>query len=283
MNEIKNISIFYRKGIPNADDWKDKITQFISKNKPGVEIISFDGREDPDAVIVLGGDGTIIEAAQKYKASDALIFGLNLGQIGFMASVRREDDFIKGLEKFLDGNFRKDERMMMDGELIRNGKSIKRWSAINDIIVQNIFGIVRLKVEIEGHTLQYIRGTGILVSTATGSTAYNMSAHGPIVMPGIKCFIITEILDHNIPTPSVVINKESEIEITVEDFRKSDKFVLAETGEKTDVILSVDGSEVFSLQVGDKIIIKRSEKTINFVELEKNYFFKSLQEKFAFE
>ena len=142
--------------------------------------------------------------------------------------------------------------------------------------------MVELEVTVQGYPIQYVHGTGVLIATATGSTAYNLSAHGPIVMPDIECLIITELLDHNIPTPSVVIKPDQEIVIRVLDFRKQGNLSLAKTNEKIDVVLSADGNHLFPLEPGDKIFIHRSPNLVKFAEFEKNYFFKSLQEKFAF-
>ena len=282
---MKKISIFQREDNKNATAWNKKIRDWVGEKYPEIKIIALSkdkNSEKPDVIIVLGGDGTIIEVVQEYRQIKVPILGLNLGHVGFMASVRDEKDFFNGLENFFEGKYRIDERMMITSEIERAGKKIKTVDAMNEITVQNLFGMVSLKVEIENHPFQYIRGNGLIVSTASGSTAYNLSAHGPIVMPEMKCFIITEVMDHNIPTPSVILKENVEIKIVVEDFRKIDRFIVSKTNEKADVIIASDGIEAIPLQKGDEIIIRKSKNKICFVELEKNYFFKSLQEKFAF-
>jgi len=239
-------------------------------------------KDAPGLLIVLGGDGTILEAAQKFQKWNPLIFGLNLGHVGFLASVRDHKNFVSGLDKVLKKQYRTLPRMLIRADLIRHDKKIFSAYALNDVAVQNLLGMVDIEVLVDNHPVQYIHGTGVLIATATGTTAYNLSAHGPIVMPDIKCLIITELLDHNIPTPSLIIKRNRNIILKIKDFRKQNRFIIKKTGEAADVILTTDTETIISLQKGDKIIIRRSERLVRFAELEKNYFFKSLQEKFAF-
>lgn len=267
--------------------WEKKLKKLMQSYRTRINILELNAipktkKRAPQLLIVLGGDGTILEATQKFQHLNPLIFGLNLGHVGFLASVRSPKYFSSALSKVLRGNFHTIPRMLIQASVIRYNKIIFSGYALNEISIQNLLGMVNLRVEVENHPVQYIHGTGILVSTATGSTAYNLSAHGPIVMPDIKCFIITELLDHNIPTPSLIIKRNKTISIIVEDFRKSDRFTIKKTGEAADVILATDSERIIALKKGDRIVIKKSERLIRFIELEKNYFFKSLEEKFAF-
>ncbi len=285
--KIQKVLIFSRPEVSRSRIISKKLTSWIKANHPSVKVsqktsLPKSKREAPDVILVLGGDGTILEAAPKYRKWNPLIMGFNLGRIGFIASVRKEENFVKALELLFKGKYKADPRMMISADLVRNDKTIGKLHALNEITIQNLFGMVKLKVEIEDHPLQYIHGSGVMVATASGSTAYNLSAHGPIVMPNIRCFIITELLDHNIPTPSIVIKRKHKITITVEDFRKYDRFIITETGKKADVILSADSSELLPLQKGDKIVMRESKYQTRFVEIEKHYFLKSIQEKFAF-
>lgn len=256
--------------------WQHKIAGWLKKNYPKIKI---NGKR-PDVVLALGGDGTILGAAREYPGFKPVIFGLNLGQVGFLASAREPNKFLPAIKKFLDGNFRAVERMMLQAEVLRKRKTVFRAEALNDVVIQNPFGMVALRVDIEDHPVQNIRGTGVLVATATGSTAYNLSAHGPIVMPDIKGFIVTEILDHNIPTPSIVVKYNKKIFIKVIDFRERGLFSISQTGQKIDVVLISDGETIFPLKKGDIIKIEQSPNMIRFAELEPHYFFRSLQEKF---
>lgn len=284
---FKKVTFYYRPGVQNARLWEDRLTTFIQRRFPRTLILPANvipkaKKESPDILLVLGGDGTIIEATQKFSKWNPLIMGFNLGHVGFLASVREQKEFIPALKKALNRKFRVVPRMAIQASVFRRGKKIFSSHALNDIAVENLLGMVDINVKVAEHPVQHIHGNGVIIATATGSTAYNLSAHGPIVMPDIKCFIITELMDHNIPTPSLIVKRNRTISITIEDFRKKERFLIRTTGEPADVILATDSERIFALKKGDRINITRSERLVRFVELEKNYFFKSLQEKFAF-
>ena len=284
---FKKVSFFYRSGNKKAQSWEKTLRRWIQKRYPKTHILETTAlpkkrQSAPNLLIVLGGDGTILEAAQKYQRWNPLIFGLNLGHVGFLASIRNQKQFADGVSKVFKKKYRTLSRMLIEARVIRNGKKIFSAYALNDVAILNLLGMVDIGVYVDGHPTQYIHGTGVLIATATGSTAYNMSAHGPIVMPDIKCLIITELLDHNIPTPSLIIKRNRDILLKIEDFRKENRFTINKTGETADVVLSTDTEQIIALQRGDQILIRRSKRLVRFAELEQNYFFKSLQEKFAF-
>lgn len=258
--------------------WEKKITQWLKKKYPKVKVMKKNGK----TIIVLGGDGTILETARKFQNHRSVILGLNLGQVGFLASIREEKNFLAGLDKFFKGKYWVAKRMMLQANVVRNNKIIFTTNALNEIAVQNLLGMVELEIGIDGDPIQHIRGTGVLISTATGSTAFNLSAHGPIIMPDMDCLVITEVLDHDIPSPSVVVKKNKQIRLKVLSFRERGLLLVSQTGEKADVILTADGATLFPLKEKDIVSMGSSSKSANFVELEKNYFFKSLQEKFSF-
>lgn len=276
--QLSKIHIFYHSANIQAVAWDKKIRARIKKHYPKIK---FDLNR-PGAVIVLGGDGTILEAARKFHGLGSVILGLNLGNVGFLASVRKEKDFVRALNDFLKGRYGIIERMMLSAQVRRKGKVVFTAEALNEIVIKNPLGMVNLEAEVSGHSVQHITGTGLLVSTATGSTAYNLSAHGPIVMPDIKCFIITELLDHSIPSPSVVVKYHNTVNVKVVSYRETGIISLSKTNIKVDVLLLADGESVFPLQKNDQVVIKNSPHMVKFAELEKHYFFKSLEEKFGF-
>ncbi len=276
--QVKKISVVFREDNKRAVFWATKIERWLNQKFPKIKITA----QKPEAIIILGGDGTILETARKYQKSGALILGMNLGNVGFLASVRKPEKFLASLKQFFNGEYLVAERMMLASTVYRSDKPVFKSHSLNDVVVQNPLGIVEIEVNIENYPFQYVHGTGVLIATATGSTAYNLSAHGPIVMPDIKCIILSELLDHNIPTPSVVVKYNKEIELKITDFRERGLLSIAKTGKPTDILLIADGENIFPLQKNDIIKIQSSPKLVKFVELEKNYFFKSLQEKFAF-
>lgn len=275
---IKRVSIYWRNDNPRAIRWAGIIEEWIKRKYPRILFT----KANPQALIVLGGDGTILGAAQEYQRKNPIILGLNLGHIGFLASVREPKKFLGSLDKFFKEEYKIAKRMMIRASVFRNGGTVFSANALNEIAVQNFLGMLEIEADIEGHPVQFVRGTGLIVSTATGSTAYNLSAHGPIVMPDIKCMVLTEVMDHDIPTPSIVIKRDREIFLKVIDFRKRGFLKVAGTGEDADVLLTADGEKIFSLQKGDIVKIRRSPGLIKFAEFERAYFFKSLKQKFSF-
>lgn len=276
--KIKSLSIFYRSDNSKAQKWEAQILAWLKNSHPRILIDS----KKPQALIVLGGDGAILEAVKKYQKVSPIIVGLNLGRIGFLASARRETQFFTILEKLIAGKFAVTKRMMIKISVQRNGKNIFQARAFNEATIQSLLGMVELEVLINSHPFQYVRGSGILVSTATGSTAYNLSAHGPVVMPDIKCLIITELLDHNTPTPSLVVKRNKKIEIKVLAFRKQGLLSLSSNAKPVDVLLTADADTIFPVEKGDIIKIERSKALVKYAEFEPNYFLKSLNEKFGY-
>ena len=276
--KIKSINFFYRPGNGRAEAWEKKITAWLKKNFPAVGTTG-----NPQAVLVLGGDGTILEAARKYQGSPTAIFGLNLGQVGFLAAARDEREFLPAIKKLVSGDYSLVDRTMIETTVTRKNERVFRTYALNDVVIENPLGMVRIEADIAGSPFQTIQGTGVLVATATGSTAYNLSAHGPIVSPDIDCLIITEILDHNIPTPSIVIKTDEKINFRIVSFRERGLLSVTKSSEKVEVMLVADGEAIFPLIRKDLVTVAVSPKSVRFAEIEKNYFIKSLREKFAFE
>ena len=276
------ILFYYREDTKGAKEWTKKIkSRILSKYKESTFIEAGD-KTKPTAVIVLGGDGTIIEAIGKHQHSHPLFLCLNLGHVGFLASEREHENFLKSVDKFFDGQYFISKRIMARVDLIRNKKTIVSGSIINDVVIQNLVGVGEYTISIDDIEVQHIRGGGVLVSTATGSTAYNLSANGPLIMPEIKCFVVTELFDHNTPTPSIVVKRNRNISISIDSFRSKGTVMLAENKEPIDVALIIDGVVTTALKEGDVVRVKQSKKLVQLVSFDKEYFFKSLREKFSF-
>ena len=279
MAEISQIRLgfYHRPDNIRALYWVDKITSFLNKKFPKVEIVD----SNPDVLVALGGDGAVLEAAKKYHhTSNPMILGLNLGNVGFLTSVRQVKDFLSALDKFFKGKYLIIERMMLTVWVLHNGKKVFSSEALNDVVIENPIGMVDMEVRVGGTMIRKLRGSGVLVSTATGSTAYNLSAHGPIVMPDIKCLIMTELMTHNVPSPSIVFKYNQAINFKIKNFRERKLISLGNGKIKADVILITDGGEPFPLEEQDVVVVKSSQHLIKFVEFEKNYFFKSVKEQF---
>ncbi|MBI2064692.1 MAG: NAD(+)/NADH kinase, partial [Candidatus Yanofskybacteria bacterium] len=162
----KTFHIFNNHKNQRTISWEFKINKLIKKNYPKL----IPDSDKPDVVIVLGGDGTIIEASRKYHERGSVILGLNLGHVGFLASVRKESNFLKALENLLNGKYEVLERMIISAQVKRKNKIVFTSEALNELVVKNPLGIVELEAKVAGHPVKHVKGTGILVSTATGST-----------------------------------------------------------------------------------------------------------------
>lgn len=274
-----SVYLFYNNHIVSSKRWAKKITQWLIKNNVQISNTAASAH----TIIVLGGDGTILEAARTFQKNHPIILGLNLGRVGFLASVREAKNFLPQLGQFFNGDYKPIKHIIISVMVTRNKKKVFGAQALNEAIIQNPLGMLEAEICIDGFSMQHIRGTGVLVSTPTGSTAFNLSAHGPIIMPDIHCFIVTELLDHNIPTPSVVIQPNHTITVVINNFRKQGLLSHSQTNKPLDVILSTDGESIFPLQKGDVVTITRSPQSVYFAELEENYFLKSIQEKFLFQ
>lgn len=276
-NQSHSVHIFYRTGNFRAKTWSERIITWLRKKYPKT---FFDAKK-PEIVLALGGDGTILQAAKQFYGRDTLIFGMNLGDIGFLASVRKEKDFLPALNKVFSGKFNKINRIAAIARVIRAGKPVFERLVINEAAVQNPLGMVDVDVIIDGHKVQSIRGTGALVATPTGSTAMNLSAHGPILVPELNCLVVTELLDHDIPTPNIVLTGDSRVDLFVRHFRARNLLRVAGVKKPADVLLSVDGESPFPLERGDIVSVCRADTPITLIETERHYFYKSLQEKFG--
>lgn len=275
---VKSYFIFFDERNPKAKIWAKKISDWIRKNQKETK----ENSKNPDLLIILGGDGTILKGARQFEKYSPKILALNLGRVGFLASVRENDKFLRFIKRFFEGNFLLENRNILDVKVLRKNKEICHDIAVNEVAIQNPLGMVELTVKIEGHPVQSIRGTGVLVSTPTGSTAFNLSAHGPIVMPSLECVILTELLDHNLPTPSLVIPKNKKIFITINDFREHKLLSVSSTGEAADVVISSDSKSPTPLKKNDLVVISEHPHPIKLISFDEHYFLKSIQDKFSF-
>ena len=211
-------------------------------------------------MIVLGGDGTILSSLEKAIPNDLPILGVNLGRLGFLTELEVGELDETLLDRVLAGDYAIDERMT----LCLEGYDSLSMFALNDITITREFTGVRvlsLEYEADGALLDHISADGLIVATATGSTAYSLSAGGPIVMPGLNCFVITPICPHTLNARPIVVPSESRITVRILDDRGGAQAV-------------VDGRKKVSMTLNaPEITIRRSDRPARFVRLrERNYF-----------
>ena len=220
--------------------------------------------------IVLGGDGTLLKAARDLMDSNIPLLGVNLGTLGYLAEVD-----INGIEHSLDmllaDEYILEERMMLEGDICQ-GKERQTGFALNDIIISRCgsLQVLQFEIYVNGQLLNSYSADGIIVATPTGSTAYNMSAGGPIVEPGAKLLLLTPVCPHTLNTRSIVLSPEDEVTIVIPEGR--------EHGVQT-VEANFDGTHRVLLQTGDKIMIRKAKKTTGILRQHTESFLKTLHNK----
>jgi NAD+ kinase len=223
----------------------------------------------PHLTIVLGGDGTLLAAARAFAHSPTPILGVNLGSLGFLTEVPLSELY-PALEAWCDNCASIEVRDMMHIELRRAGKMIKHWDALNDMVVSKgaIARMADFSVEIDQQFVGAMRADGIIVSTPTGSTAYNLAADGPIVMPSVNALVVTPVCPHLLTLRPIVVPGDSTVTIHIE-------------GVPNLTYLTVDGQEAIELELGDEVICRRSEHSVRLLRPRRNGLFNVLRSKLS--
>ncbi len=226
---------------------------------------------DTEGIIIIGGDGTMIQAARELVRFNLPIIGIDLGTLGYLAEVE-PDDIEDALDRLFSGEYHIEERILLEGTVITDGKESYKGHALNDIVLgrSGFSRIVTVKVCANDQLLGSYRGDGVIIATPTGSTAYNLSAGGPILLPNAGAFAITPICPHSLDMRSVVVSDSDEINITVMQSKKS---------QKEEVVVSFDGNNGLLLTTGDTVCIRRAKDTTKLIKLDEGGFINNLREK----
>lgn len=228
---------------------------------------------DIDCIIVLGGDGTVLQAAGDALSCNVPILGINLGTMGYLAEVERSD-WKEALARLVEGDYEIEERMMLEGRLVREGtnKEIGPFCALNDIVFARTGPMRTLNydIRVNGQALASYHADGMIIATPTGSTAYNLSAGGPIVEPGARMILLTPICPHTLNTRSIVFAPDDEIAIRI------GKAVM-DAGPVAEV--NFDGNENIELHDGDQVLARTSSRVTRLVKLRKRSFLETLRRK----
>ena len=228
--------------------------------------------KDADCVMVLGGDGTIIQAARELAETGGPILGVNLGTVGFLAEVELAHIY-KAIDAVMAGRYKLEKRFMLKGSVIKDAKIVYEANALNDIVVArgNLVRAISTTVYIDGNPMSSLHGDGIIVTTPTGSTGYNLSAGGTIILPDAEVFGIHPICPHSLNSRGVITSSAAKIDIDVEWNKRS---------EPDEAIVSFDGNKGIRLVPGDKVQIMKSELTVPFLRINDFNFFESYRKKF---
>ncbi len=219
-----------------------------------------------DLVIVLGGDGTLLSAARYVAGRDIPLFAVNLGHLGFLTAIPSEDLFPE-LERALRGEHRIGRRRMVDCELVRGNQVIATYSALNDVVItkSELARMIDLDTHVDNHFVAAYKADGLIVATPTGSTAYSLSAGGPVIFPSVAAFCITPICPHMLTNRPVIVPDDSIIHIL-------------NHGEDG-TFLTIDGQVGEPLSKGDRVICRSSMKAIQLIRPPRMLFFDVLREK----
>jgi NAD+ kinase len=222
--------------------------------------------EGADLLIVLGGDGTLLSAARVAADRNIPLFAVNLGHLGFLTAISVEDLYPE-LERALRGEHRIGRRRMVDCELVREEKTIATYSALNDVVVtkSELARMIDLDTHVDNHFVAAYKADGLIISTPTGSTAYSLSAGGPVIFPSVAAFCITPICPHMLTNRPVIVPDTSVIRVL-------------NHGEDG-TFLTIDGQVGEPLSKGDYIVCRSSAKTIQLIRPPKMLFFDVLREK----
>lgn len=220
-----------------------------------------------DMLIVLGGDGTILRAVREMQGAGPPVFGVNMGGLGFLTSVRSED-MIESVTQILRGEYELSERQTLLASVLRHGKAVQSHRALNDVVVSRgaVSRIVRLRVFINDAPLTEYVCDGMIFATATGSTAYSLSAGGPILLPTAHALIITPICPHALSNRSVIAGAGSTIRCQV-------------AGAAGELLLTVDGQVQVHIHVGDEVEVRQGPQAVQLVTTKGHSYFDVLREK----
>jgi NAD+ kinase len=222
--------------------------------------------ERADAVVVMGGDGTMLGVARQLAAYDVPLIGINQGRLGFMTDIS-QDQMLPVLGEILSGTHKAERRTLLEGRVIRDGKVIHFGTAVNDVVVSRGAGagMAELRVDVDTHFMYNQRSDGLIVATPTGSTAYALSAGGPLLHPTLGGIVLVPIAPHALSNRPIVLPDSSEIDIEIKRGR--------------DITVNFDMQTFASLVAADRIQIRLSPHTITFLHPQGWSYYNTLREK----
>jgi len=287
MPEIKRIGIVLKPHQPDALKTLCELIQWLSQR--GIELVGGPEIEreqvehetgcsvtevEPaslaasvDLILVLGGDGTMISTARMIGDYEVPVLGVNYGGLGYLAEFRIEELYL-GLESILSGNYRLDRRVMLHVDLERGESPIAVNRVLNDVVINKsaLARIVEIDVFLNQLFVNSFRADGLIISTPTGSTAYNLSAGGPVIFPSMNAIVITPICPFTLSNRPIVVPDDAIIELRLKT-------------DQEEVALTLDGQVGFPLKVDDRVVIRKSNTTFNLIQPSNRNYFDVLRDK----
>jgi len=287
MTSIKRIGVVVKPHRPEALETLCKLTEWLTargitpvgapavdreriEHETGCVIEVIAEEELPqkvDLILVLGGDGTMIATARMLGDCEVPVIGVNYGGLGYLAEFRI-DELFTALESILAGDYKLEQRVMLAVELRRGDELVTKNRVLNDVVMNKsaLARIIHIETYLNDQFVNLFRADGLIVSTPTGSTAYNLSAGGPIIFPTMNTVVITPICPFTLSNRPIVVPDDSVIEIRL-------------MTEKEDVALTLDGQVGFPIQARDRVIIRKSNTTFNLVQPKNRNYFDLLRDK----
>lgn len=229
--------------------------------------------EDTECIIVLGGDGTLLQAARDVVDKNIPLLGINLGTLGYLAEIDRHM-VIPALEHLMADACTIESRMMLKGTVYHKGKAIATDLALNDIVIgrDGAFRVINFRSFVNGEYLTSYKADGIIVSTPTGSTGYSLSAGGPIIAPGASLLMMTPLAPHTLNTRSIVLSAKDQICVEIGP---------GKDGEEENGMVSFDGDTSIRLVTGDRIEIGCADCSTRIVKISNQSFLETLRKKMS--
>ncbi len=278
---MAQIGLVVRSGVPEAVDLGRQLLAWAATNGHGVICeddsaialgVKGGGRNEDivkkcDPIVALGGDGTLIGVGRHAQGKSPVMLGVNFGRLGFLTEIAPSELFLS-LQMVLSGKAQFGSRAMLVCSVKRDGKVIFEHQAVNDVVLhKGVFDkLMDIELDVDGQAVSSIRCDGLIVSTPTGSTAYNLSAGGPIGHPALAVAVVTPICSHSLTHRPIVLPSDSKISLGVPKYDGS-------------IALSIDGQEGMELEVGDKVMITRSPNSVIFVRSPSQSYFDILRQK----
>lgn len=266
------------KSFPNARkvyDWFQKrgVEVLIEEEAAGMMDLQETGasfselREKVDLIILFGGDGTFLYTARNFMGSEVPLLGVNLGQLGFLTEIETEE-LEETMEKLVNGEYEIEKRLLLRIQIEREGETIVDSLALNDGVINRGANarMIGLEININDQFVNSYRADGLIIATPTGSTAYSLSAGGPLVNPCLEAIIVTPICPHTLYVRPLIVSATEKLAVRV-------------SGDSQDMKITIDGNESHTLLAEDRIIIAAAEKTVSLLKLPGKTFYNILQEK----
>ncbi len=271
MSVFEQIAVVAKRDSATAEQTAREVVQWIERRDGRavlVESVEEISKQEPraDLVIVLGGDGTLLAAARSLEAP-LPILGVNLGRLGFLTEIGRHELY-PTLVEVLAGRYAVEERSLMELELRRANGAVESFRLFNDAVVAKsaLSRIIELTLSVDDELVATYRSDGLIISTPTGSTAYNLSAGGPIVHPTLPVAVLTPICPHTLSLRPIVVPDSSTVEVVLDT-------------EREEVFLTIDGQEGTQLGYRDTLRLRRAELVVRLVKVSGRSFYDSLRHK----